>query len=237
MWPRGHGPPYGGGGGSSKRTSVRLNNAPHSAFDIPSSSGNDDTSSYAKLYTTNAKTTKKKTRNTNAHNNTSTTLTIGLVLLALTAMRVFWSHRNAHDREGHPSARVSAPGGVSVGGDFVVVVDDDDDDFEHNTNSHRKSSLWSRGTNNAPRGSRVSSQQVAANLVVDHLGRALAPMISKYVDLNEDGAVDADELERFADRVGGVENVGKGFTSAVLAALTTTWGLSLIHISEPTRPY
>ena len=231
MWPRGHGPPYGGGGGSSKRTSVvRLNNnnAPHSAFDIPSSSGNDDTSSYAKLYTTtNAKTTKtkKKTRNTNAHNNnTSTkTLTIGLVLLALTAMRVFWSHRNAHDREGHPSsARVSAPGGVSVGGDFVVV--DDDDDFEHNTNSHRKSSLWSRGTNNAPRGSRVSSQQVAANLVVDHLGRALAPMISKYVDLNEDGAVDADELERFADRVGGVENVGKGFTSAVLAALTTTWG-------------
>ena len=219
MWPRGHGPPYGGGGGSSKRTSVRLNNAPHSAFDIPSSSGNDDTSSYAKLYTTNAKTKKKKTRNTNAHNNTSTTLTIGLVLLALTAMRVFWSHRNAHDREGHPSARVS----VSVGGDGRDF-DDDDDDFEHNTNSHRKSSLWSRGTNNAPRGSRVSSQQVAANLVVDHLGRALAPMISKYVDLNEDGAVDADELERFADRVGGVENVGKGFTSAVLAALTTTWG-------------
>ena len=227
MWPRGRGLPYGGGGGSSKRTSVgRLNNAPHSAFDIPSSSsgGHDDTSSYATLYT-NAKTKKtKKTRTTHAHNNTSTTaLTIGLVLLALTALRVFWSHRNAHDREGHPSAtRVS----VSVGGDGRDFDVDDDDDFERNTkNSHRsKSSLWSRGTNNAPRGSRVSSQQVAANLVVDHLGRALAPMISKYVDLNDDGAVDADELERFADRVGGVENVGKGFTSAVLAALTTTWG-------------
>ena len=228
MWPRGRGLPYGGGGGSSKRTSVgRLNNAPHSAFDIPSSSsgGNDDTSSYATLYT-NAKTKKtKKSRTTHAHNtNTSTTaLTIGLVLLALTALRVFWSHRNAHDREGHPSAtRVS----VSVGGDGRDFDVDDDDDFERNTkNSHRsKSSLWSRGTNNAPRGSRVSSQQVAANLVVDHLGRALAPMISKYVDLNDDGAVDADELERFADRVGGVENVGKGFTSAVLAALTTTWG-------------
>ena len=236
MWSGGNGP-Y--GGGSSKRTSsssVRLNNAPHSAFDIPS--GNDDTSSSyanAKLYNTKKK--KKKTTTTHnnarglmmmyAQNNTSTTLTIGLVLLALTAMRVFWSHRNAHDREGHPAR---APGGVSVGGDGRDFgKDDDDDDFEHNTRREsalkgHKSSLWSRGTNNAPRGSRVSSQQVAANLVVDHLGRALAPMISKYVDLNEDGAVDADELERFADRVGGVENVGKGFTSAVLAALTTTWG-------------
>ena len=48
-------------------------------------------------------------------------------------------------------------------------------------------------------------------------------MISKYVDLNET-ALAVDLIEQFAHRVGGVENVGKGFTSAVLAALTTTWG-------------
>ena len=222
MWPRGGVGAY----GSSKRTSssVRLN-APHSAFDI-GNDAHDDKSYAAKLY-------KKKKKKANfarimyAH---KSTLSIGLVLLALTAMRVFWSHRNAHDREGN--ARGGGDDEYAAGGDGRDFGKDD----EHNTvgggggggsfrrESAKASSLWSRGTNNAPRGSRVSSQQVAANLVVDHLGRALAPMISKYVDLNEDGAVDADELERFADRVGGVENVGKGFTSAVLAALTTTWG-------------
>ena len=146
----------------------------------PSSSGNDDTSSYAEVYTTtNAKTTKtkKKTRNTNAHNNTSTTLTIGLVLLALTAMRVFWSHRNAHDREGHPSSAkfqppVGFPSEETLLLLMMMVV-------RHNTNSHRKSLVVAR-TNNAPRGSRSNIATVAANLVVDHLGRALAPMISKY---------------------------------------------------------
>jgi len=243
MWPRGGGNLYASSGGNRPNGNGN-NHAPYSPFDTV-----DDKSYAAKLYNR-----KNKNRNAKAlflQNNATANVgkIIGGMLLLLTALRVFWSrvadeHVNMYDRDGN-LRRVSSSSLEGVGNnnnynnnnEMYDLVGDGDaqttttttsgSSTSYNSNSGRKTtkeSFWSRATNNAPRTSKISSQKVAANLVVDHLGRALAPMISKYVDVDEDGVVDANELERFAERVGGYENVGKGFTSAVLAALTTTWG-------------
>ena len=235
MWPS-----RGGGGGGNT-------NAPYSPFEDDS----NEKSYAAKLYTKKKK--KNYTNNgllfngynnntnNNNNNNRKGVKIIGGVLLLMTILRVFWSsrlsatnttnrtsgfrHVDKYDREGNAKSMMDGGNGVVVDGNNEYYdVNNDSDDSDGKKTKKTKKNLWSRATNDAPRSSRVSSQKVAANLVIDHLGRALAPMISKYVDIDEDGAVDANELERFAERVGGVENVGKGFTSAVLAALTATWG-------------
>jgi len=236
MWPS-----RGGGGGGNT-------NAPYSPFEDDS----NEKSYAAKLYTKKKKKNytnngllfngyNNNTNNNNNNNNRKGVKIIGGVLLLMTILRVFWSsrlsatnttnrtsgfrHVDKYDREGNAKSMMDGGNGVVVDGNNEYYdVNNDSDDSDGKKTKKTKKNLWSRATNDAPRSSRVSSQKVAANLVIDHLGRALAPMISKYVDIDEDGAVDANELERFAERVGGVENVGKGFTSAVLAALTATWG-------------
>ena len=195
MWPS-----RGGGGGGNT-------NAPYSPFEDDS----NEKSYAAKLYTKKKK--KNYTNNgllfngynnntnTNNNNNRKGVKIIGGVLLLMTILRVFWSsrlsatnttnrtsgfrHVDKYDREGNAKSMMDGGNGVVVDGNNEYYdVNNDSDDLDGKKTKKTKKNLWSRATNDAPRSSRVSSQKVAANLVIDHLGRALAPMISKYVDID-----------------------------------------------------
>ena len=158
-------------------------------------------------------------------------------MLAMTFVRILWLNKHkvrveGYDRDGNKVAAADVGEREGEGSRFERLGSHGLGSYATAGTTSASStttpteSMWTRATNGKGKNERVKANKLAAGLLVDHIGRALAPAVAKYVDMDEDGQVDAQEFESFANRVGGVENVAKGFTSAVLAALEKTWGES-----------
>jgi hypothetical protein len=158
-------------------------------------------------------------------------------MLAMTFVRILWLNKHkvrveGYDRDGNKVAAADVGEREGEGSRFERLGSHGLSSYATAGTTSASStttpteSMWTRATNGKGKNERVKANKLAAGLLVDHIGRALAPAVAKYVDMDEDGQVDAQEFESFANRVGGVENVAKGFTSAVLAALEKTWGES-----------